>query len=190
MKNFHRREFLKLAGAATAALAVDQVTGNKFLPGLNPVPKKNDAGFGIQLWSVRDAMEKDARGTLSELAKYGYGFVESYESPRGMFWGMKPVEFKNYLDSLGMAIYSSHCDSETGFEKKVTEAASIGMKHLFHAWEGPGKNLDDYKKMAQDFNRRGTICRQNGMRFGFHNHYFSFMPVQPWWIFNWMFIGP
>ena len=48
------------------------------------------------------------------------------------------------------------------------------MKYLTLAYEGPGKTIDDYKKMAEDFNHKGELCKKSGLRFAFHNHDFSF----------------
>lgn len=48
------------------------------------------------------------------------------------------------------------------------------MKYLIYPWEGAGKTIDDYKKMAEDFNKKGEVCKQNGIRFAFHNHDYSF----------------
>ncbi|MBO9620388.1 MAG: sugar phosphate isomerase/epimerase, partial [Niabella sp.] len=41
-------------------------------------------------------------------------------------------------------------------------------------WVGPQKTLDDYKKLAEEFNQAGAICKKNGIRFAYHNHDYSF----------------
>ena len=94
-----------------------------------------------------------------------------------MFWGMSNTEFKKYMDDLGMVIVSSHCDINKDFEKKAAEAAAIGMKYLICPWMGPQKKIDDFKKIADEFNKRGEICKKNGIRFAYHNHAYSFEPI-------------
>ena len=166
-----RNEFLKLSGLAFAGLATKQ--GFASFAG--------DAGklknFGIQLWSVRDDMGKDAKETLKQLASYGYKQIESFEGGKGMFWGMSNTEFKSYMDQLGMKIVASHCDITKDFEKKAADAAAIGMKYLICPWKGPQKELDAFKKFADEFNQKGEICKKNGIRFAYHNHDYSFVTM-------------
>ena len=59
-----RRSFLAIAGAATAGLVL---------------PRRASAAFdriGVQLYSVRDQMEKDFTGTLERVARIGFRDVE------------------------------------------------------------------------------------------------------------------
>jgi len=78
------------------------------------------------------------------------------------------------MDDLGMKIVSSHCDINKDFDKKAAEASDIGMKYLICPWIGPQKTDEDYKKFADKFNECGTICKKHGIRFGYHNHWYSF----------------
>ena len=167
-----RNEFLKLSGGlALAGLA----SKSGFASFTGETAKLKN--FGIQLWSVRDDLAKDPKGVLKQLSSYGYKQIESFEGGKGMFWGMSNTEFKSYMDELGMKIIASHCDINKDFEKKVADAAAIGMKYLVWNYEGSGKTLDDYKKFAEEFNKKGELCNKNGIRFAFHNHDFSFLPI-------------
>lgn len=164
--NYNRRDFLKWTGGfALAGLA-----GKELLTSLNE-ENPNLRKFGLQLYTLRSDLEKSNPGEILKLiASAGYKQVESYEGSKGMFWGMSPTEFKNYMDELGMKIISSHCDIEKDFEKKVNQAASIGMKYLICPWINEQKSADDCKKTADKFNKCGAICKKAGIRFGYHNH--------------------
>ena len=155
-------------------LAINSVLPNSFLSGCMTGDEKKMKSFGIQLWTVRDALAKDPKGVLKQLAESGYNHVESFEGAQGIFWGMKHTEFKKYIGDLGMTIHSAHCNVEADFERKAAEAAEIGMKYLIMPWEGPGKTLDDYRKFADNFNAKAAICKNAGIRFAFHNHDFTF----------------
>ncbi len=139
---------------------------------------KTMSEFGIQLYTLRDEMPKDPKGVLKKLAGFGYKQIESYEGKDGMFWGMTPMDFKKYMDDLDMKIIASHTDIAKNFEQKVADAASIGMKYLICPWVGPQKKLDDFKKFADTFNEKGKICKQNGIRFAYHNHDYSFKELE------------
>ena len=45
--------------------------------------------FGIQLWTVKEDLGANAKDTLAKLSAYGYNQIESFEGPKGMFWGWK-----------------------------------------------------------------------------------------------------
>ncbi|HEX7845353.1 MAG TPA: sugar phosphate isomerase/epimerase, partial [Chitinophagaceae bacterium] len=134
--------------------------------------------FGLQLYTLREDMPKDPKGILAQVASFGYKQIESYEGSLGMFWGMSNTDFKKYMDDLGMAIVASHCDIKKDFEKKTAEAAAIGMKYLICPWLGPQKSLDDFKRYAEEFNKKGEICKKNGIKFAYHNHDYSFKPLE------------
>jgi sugar phosphate isomerase/epimerase len=164
-----RRRFLQTTGLLTAAglfSKSDLFAGNAKLK-----------DYGIQLWSVKNALAKDPQGVLKQLASFGYKQIESFEGGKGMFWGMTAADFKKYMDDLGMKIISSHCNIEKDFEQKAADAASIGMKYLICPYKGPQKSIDDFKKIADEFNQKGDICKKNGIRFGYHNHDYSFKAI-------------
>ncbi|MCH5599296.1 sugar phosphate isomerase/epimerase family protein [Niabella ginsengisoli] len=164
-----RKHFLQLSSSAAAGLAFSSCFGGKKSAGGGTI--KN---LGIQLYSLRDDLPKDPKGILKKVASFGYKEIESYEGADGMFWGMKNTDFKKYMTDLGMTIVSSHCDHTKDFERKAAEAGEIGMKYLICPWLGKQRNLDDYKKAADSFNKAGAICQKNGLRFAYHNHDYSF----------------
>ena len=175
-----RRDFIRLSAQSAAALILAQAC--------KMMPKKTDeqtttggvsiGDFGIQLYTLRDDFPKDPRGVLRKVSEYGYKQVESFEGPQGMFWGMGHTGFKSYLDELGMTIVSSHCDINKDFERKAGEAAAIGMKYLICPWLGPQKTLDEYRQKAALFNQCGETCKKAGIRFAYHNHDYSFVPLE------------
>jgi sugar phosphate isomerase/epimerase len=130
------------------------------------------------LYTLRDDLPKDPKGILKQVASFGYKQIESYEGDKGMFWGMSHTDFKKYMDELGMTIVASHCDTKKDFEKKAAQAAEIGMKYLISPWVGPQKKMDDWKKIADEFNRLGGVCQKAGIRFAYHNHDYSFVELE------------
>jgi sugar phosphate isomerase/epimerase len=133
--------------------------------------------YGIQLYSLRDILPADAFGIINKLSAAGYSSIESYEGEQGVYWGKSAKEFDSFLKSSGLTMPSFHCNVFENFEKKVADAASIGVQYVICPWIGPQKSLDDYKKMAARFNEMGAICKKNGVRFAYHNHDYSFKPM-------------
>ena len=174
--NIKRREFL-----TTTAVLSSGVLLSKYLTACNAasVSGNINENFGLQLYTLRDVLPSDPKGILKQVADFGYKQIESYEhSAMGIFWGMKHKEFKMLMDDLGMKIVSSHCNINTDFEKKASEAAEIGMDYLICPYLGPQQSLDEFKKFADTFNQRGEVCKKNGIRFAYHNHDYSFVPLE------------
>jgi sugar phosphate isomerase/epimerase len=168
--NSSRRDFLRNSTLAGIALSMPFKNELMAMGGANN-------SFGIQLWSVKEALAKDTLGVLKHLSKSGYKKIESFEGEKGIFWGMKNTEFKKRMDALGMKLVSSHCDTSNNFEQKAAEAAEIGMKYLICPYKGAQKSIDDYKKIADEFNACGEIAKKHGIKFAYHNHDYSFVPM-------------
>lgn len=164
-----RRSFIKnmgLLGLATPFMFKALLTGRK------------SPAIGIQLYMVRDDMERDARGTLRQIGQMGYRQIESYGGNKGMFWGLSNKEFKAMAGDCGLSLVSSHYnDGPDSFEQQVEKAAEIGMRYLICPWKGPQKSIDQFKIFADEFNRNGEICSKHGMRFGYHPHDYPYKPV-------------
>ena len=144
---------------------------------------------GLQLYSVRDDMHKQPFETLQQLSKMGYRYVEHANYVDRKFYGWKASEFRKVLDSLGLQMPSGHTvmkfehwdtakkDFTDEWKYTVEDAAVCGQKYVISPWmeEEKRKNYDDLKKFLELFNKSGELCKQSGLRFGYHNHHFEFM---------------
>lgn len=134
--------------------------------------------LGIQLYMVKEDMEKDPAGTLAQLGKMGYTQIESFDNNRGIFWGSTNREFNQMARGNGLDMVSSHyAGDRNGYEKTARLAAEIGMKYLIYPWKGPQKTIDDFKKIADEFNDYGRICKKHGLRFAYHPHDYPYKKV-------------
>ena len=165
----NRRDFLKTTAVFAAASMI--------LPlGAFTQDKKT---IGLQLYSVRDKLQKDLKGTLEKLAKIGYNSLEAagYNAFDGTFYGMAAKPFIELVNGLGMTLNSSHTTFELDMAEKVIAAtAATGAKYIIYPFlaEKFRTNLDGWKTTAEKFNKMGEIAKKNGIRFGYHNHAFEF----------------
>jgi sugar phosphate isomerase/epimerase len=168
--NNSRRSFLRNTALTGLALS---------MPFKNELMAMGGAGnsFGLQLWSVKQALYKDTMGVLKQIAADGYKKIEGFEGDLGLFWGMKNTELKKVMDDLGMKFVSSHCEISKDFESKAAQAAEIGMKYLICPHKGAQPSIDHYKKIADEFNACGEIAKKHGIKFAYHNHDYSFVPM-------------
>ena len=77
-----RRDFLKQSSVLSAALftAPEDIFKSK-----TPV--------GVQLYTLRGDIAKDAKGTIGKLSGLGYKEVETFGYREGKFFNMTPAEF-------------------------------------------------------------------------------------------------
>lgn len=175
-----RRNFLKNTAITFA--------GTSFLPHALSAANKKAQITGIQLYSVRDDMMKDAAGTLKKIAAIGYKYVEHANYVDRKFYGYTPTEFKKLLDGLGLKMRSGHTvmgiqhwdeaskDFTDAWKHTVEDAAIVGQQYVISPWLD-NKYQTDYdglKGFMEVFNKCGELCKKSGMKFGYHNHDFEF----------------
>lgn len=164
----NRRNFIK----QSALLGAGTIVAPSLFTEAKPIKK-----FGVQLYSVRDLMPKDAKGTMKKLAEMGYTQFESYGGP-DFLWGMTPKECKTFLGDMGVKMVSTHFDMNKDLDKNIERGAEAGLKYMLCPYLGPQKSLDDWKKKAEQFNQVGEKVSKAGMKFGYHNHDYSFKALE------------
>ena len=93
MNSIDRRRFLQNAGLGLTAFALGR--NGQLLGSPYAMP------IGLQLYTVRDHMEKDLEGTLQRVAEIGYQEVElgSFD-----YYGKKPAELRRILTDHGLTV--------------------------------------------------------------------------------------
>jgi sugar phosphate isomerase/epimerase len=163
-----RRDFLKTSGALTIGSLLW-----KNMP--EPAKFKN---VGIQLYTFRKEMSEDALGTLKRIATLGIKQIESARSEKGNYYGLTPKEMKNVCAGLGMTLRSGHVHVDDKFSQTMNEAAEAGQEYLIcSTMPTNGQTVDNYKKVAESFNKTGEECKKMGLKFGYHNHEYEFESV-------------
>jgi len=184
-----RREFLRLS--ATGALGAIVLSKSNWKTLGVPESDKDVAdiktfGIGLQLYTIRNAMGKDAPGSLKKVSDIGFKYVELADYKDGKFYGYLPVEFKKIVNDLGMEILSSHAGVNpkgitTDEAKKMAEDhANLGAKYCMQPYivDEDRKSVSGYQKMVAEWNKVAKIMKENGVQFGYHNHNFEFDTVE------------
>lgn len=182
--NTTRRDFFKQAGALAAA--------GIFLPDLLAAAPLNKVG--VQLYSVKELMEKNVPDTLKQLAAIGYKELESYPGSKGHYFGYKPQEFRKMVSDLGMKLVSSHVSSgpqnatqtpavqatlSSNLDGVIELATQTGQSYLTcSSLDGSfSKSADDIKRAGDFFNKVGEACKKANLQFAYHNHDFEFKEI-------------
>lgn len=164
-----RRNFL----AQTGAVAM----GTLILPSFT-FTSRTEKDLGVQLYTFRDAMQANARGTLEKIANLGITQIESARSQKGNYYGLTPKEMKQVCKDLGMTLRSGHVHMDENWEDTMQQAVDSGQDYLIvSTMPSEGQTIDNYKKVAEAFNKAGKQCKDRGLKFGYHNHNYEFDKV-------------
>jgi len=175
-KNEHlttRRNFLRSLPVFSAGVFLPFTSKNAAAV---PVERKK---LAIQLWSLRDIIKTDLRGALAEVSRMGFTGIEPYGFD-GKFYGIEALDFRNMCADLNLDIYSTHtgitAENANSYAEKAIDA---GMQYLvLPSFMGrPHASVADYQALAAEMNIIGEICKQYGLRFGYHNHDFELRMV-------------
>ncbi len=173
----NRRTFIKKSGTFAA--------GSLLIPSVISCTKKKSKEIGLQIYSVRNELKEDLKGTLKQIAEIGYKWIELADYNEGKFYGKSPSDFKKLIEELGMEIISSHTGVEvkgvdmSNAEKLADAHAELGLKYVVKPWlvEERRVSADSYKKVAEELNKIGEVMKSRGLKFGYHNHDFEFETV-------------
>lgn len=133
---------------------------------------------GVQLYTVRNAMQADFDGTVAKVAQIGYQEVEF-----AGYLDHSPKDIRELLNKNGLTAPSCHVEYDV-VEKKLAEqieaAHTIGHKFIVCPWieERQRKEPDGYQRAADLFQKAGEETHKAGIQFAYHNHTFEFQPSE------------
>nr|WP_235932900.1 sugar phosphate isomerase/epimerase [Allomuricauda sediminis] len=149
--------------------------------------KAQDNFGGLALYTVRDNMGEDAKGTLDKVAEAGYAYVEAAGYNEGKFYGMEPAEFKAYLESKDLKPVSTHMGMVTleNVDQLIADVKAVGFEYFtipvppmgMFTFD-PGTRTMGMKGTMEDFanvlTTIGKKCEAAGLKLLYHNHDFEF----------------
>ena len=179
-----RRGLLKATGAALAMNVLNSA--------LRAAPAAGvDLKLGVQLWTVKDELQRDYAGTLRVLAHMGLRRVELYE-----LGGPPAAQTKRALQAAGLECISAHVrlwELEADLHDKIECAHEIGIRTLVVPvpWMPPDSlrralggdmlrvlaeetTLDNWKRTAELLNSYGERLQKAGLALAYHNHNIDF----------------
>jgi sugar phosphate isomerase/epimerase len=136
---------------------------------------------GLELYSVRNELEKDLPGTLDAVAKMGYECVEFY-SP---YYDWTPEDVKKVrtqLDTLKLRCYSTHNGLKSfkpdGIERAIELNKALDGRYVVLADPGEISDIDGWKRIAETLNTANDTLKSHGLHAGYHNHQLEWKPIR------------
>lgn len=136
---------------------------------------------GLQLFTLRNDLEKDIPGTLKAVSKVGYRYVEFYVP---FYFAWTPAfarEVRKSLDDLGLKCTSTHNTMDAfqpeGIGKAIELNQIIGSKYVVSARRPQVAGIDDWKSIAETLNKGNEVLRASGLSAAYHNTVLEWKPV-------------
>ena len=171
-----RRQFLRGAGVALAAgIAVPRLL-HAFDRNAGAPPVDRIKRIGLELYTVRDAMEKNVERTLARVAQIGYKEVEF-----AGYFERTPAQVRHALKANGLAAPSTHIGlgdiRAPNLQRTLDSAHKIGHQWIIVAWidDKDRQSQDDYKAIADSMIAASIEGAKAGVSVGYHNHDFEFV---------------
>ncbi|AJY74085.1 sugar phosphate isomerase/epimerase family protein [Paenibacillus beijingensis] len=139
--------------------------------------------IGLQLYSVRDELQKDYYGTLQKVAAIGFKQLEiaihNVEAGLEQGGNIKSAELKKMLDELGLSVAASHVgpidkadlDEVIAYNLEIGSGAIVCPLMTF-------KDKGEVLAFSEAMNGYGDKCKSSGLDFYFHNHYNEFQQFE------------
>ena len=130
--------------------------------------------LGLQLYSVREDLEKDFFGTLEKVKALGYEGCEFAGT-----YGKTAEEIRNKCSELDLVPISAHVaygDIMQDINATVKMYKEIGCKYIVIPYlsEDLRYGTEKYPEVVENIKIIGKACQENGIVLLYHNHDFEF----------------
>ena len=149
---------------------------------------------GVQLYTVRDQLQKDVRGTLARLHEIGIVEGELYglNGPETSLLGLPIRELKQTIDASGIKVTMTHIGGALDKTGAIAQTARtlgidtviVALPNEFAAQRDgrftmvPAESRAQLDRLATRLNRVGREYKNEGLTFGYHNHWVEFVEVE------------
>lgn len=130
--------------------------------------------IALQVYSVRDACEKDFVGTMRAVKEMGYDGVEL----AGLYNMESALSCKKVLDEVGLELVSAHINLDLLEEDfQLSDYASTGIRYVAIPWMVAPKDEKELQVSIDRIRNIGLRCKARGIQLLYHNHDFEFEKI-------------
>ena len=131
--------------------------------------------IALQLYSVRDELEKDLCGTIRKVKEMGYDGIEL----PGLN-GADPEVIKNLAAELELEVISSHvsvAEFLTDIPAVIENYKAAGCKYVVVPFMHYGENGEKLQENIEIIRKIAEVAKEHGVTLLYHNHDFEFKKV-------------
>src|SRR5947209_10771501 len=149
-----RRAFLARSAALSAASKLSFA---------DPLTRRN---LGVQLYTVRNIIDKDPAGVLKQIHDIGYAEVEATADTLKSAW--------TAIQASGLKATSVHLNTSPT-DEELADAKSKGFQYAVVPYIAPAQRggVEVIKKLAETIGQAGERARKHGLQLCYHNHAFE-----------------
>lgn len=167
-KMMDRREFVDGVISAGLAAAVGE---------WHTAAARGSLRVGLELYSVRNQLDRDVDGALAMVRRIGFTDVEV-----AMLHGLSAKEFATALKAAGLkatSMAAGYEDLQAKLDLVKERAEAFSSKWVVLAWipHSGDFTVELAKRVARQMNEWGESLVQSGMRLAYHPHGYEFRPA-------------
>jgi sugar phosphate isomerase/epimerase len=182
----NRRDFIARSGVVAASVVVGSHTARNAVAACNPP-------LGVQLFTIRDELQRDLRATLARLREIGFTQAEIYglTGRENSLFGLTAAELKNAFAANALSVELAHVDGSLTNTAAIADfAAELGITTAIVALPDefgaarsgrlsvtPAEGRAQLDALAEKLDRTAHDYRARGIQFGYHNHAVELLPV-------------
>jgi sugar phosphate isomerase/epimerase len=185
----NRRQFIAHFGAATASAAFCNL-GARIARAAECTPP-----LGVQLFTIRDALQRDPFAALGRLREIGLAQAELYGltgQEDGRLFGFTATELKRAFAANALSVELAHVDGSLTNTAAIADfAAALGVTTAIVALPSeftavrdhgfarvPAKGRAQLDTLAEKLDRTAREYRARGIAFAYHNHNVELVRVE------------
>lgn len=142
---------------------------------------------GLQLYSIREEMEKDMDAALKAVKEMGYDYVEF-----AGYFGKSAQEVAALLKKYQLQCISVHQGYSVFLDapqENVDFLKTIGAEYCAVPWMDPSmqKGQPGFDQAAADISKVAALLRENSIQMMYHNHDFEFKTYEGKYLLDWLY---
>lgn len=133
--------------------------------------------LGVQLYTVRNVIEKDPAATLKAIQDIGYTEVEAtYDNLDKIWSALKETSLKPVSIHVNTDIFMQ---GGSKLDSTISDLKQRGFQYMVVPYIAPAQRggADMFKNLAEKLNAAGEKAKAAGLTLCYHNHAFEFGPV-------------
>jgi len=140
----------------------------------------------LQIWSIRDELDKDMDAALKQVKEMGYDYVEFGEAYKT---GEEMAELLKKHDLKCVSIHQPYHLLLDNPEEKIAYYKAVGTKYVVIPVMGPENHIgtENYEQAVKDITKVGELLKKNGIQLAYHNHNFEFRKYDGKFLLDWLF---
>ena len=123
--------------------------------------------IGLQLWSIKQDLEKDFKAGLKRVAQLGYDGVEF-----AGYYGIEAPKMKELLQEYGLEVAGVHHnvdELDQNLEAIMAYNRVLENRDIVCAW-APTESYEQVQESIRKLQKAAAVLRENGFRLHYHNH--------------------